>query len=491
MLFATYIPHSKTASNTAIMSPKAVVRRRESTIYEPVLTTASNDTLTDLKPLKRVYAQYGRLFTAQPVESHTKTYSPPSLAPQRPTFLTLPNELHTLIAKHLPPASIHILTRIPNHRLRSLYVSPPDPSSNIRSMELELLSRDVFEAIVRPHISIYGKVRPQRFTDQEWRVIYRTVFYCYACDRGTAVQHYPWEQVERSLKFEGEEKWKVRKCSGSVLPVELQRGMKVSWRDMQRAGNELLEKLKEAVETAKDDNGRDGANGTANPVTTTAATGYFPPLYVDIPPSDRPLGSAQRRKNKSRFFPPQYLRLYHVDNTSPNPQPYFLADYVNYHRLRIHWSQDFKKTLRAIRLAIVLAQPRFCNHMSAISLVLRSDYDGCLQTSFLRHMVESLSCDHVPWDDSMVENGVVVQRKKSMGIECAVEGCRTEVDLERACCLVRKGDDRKTRKNKARLLGKCGRKEEKWKEYVWVVVRRKWEVTSPSGKEWRVVVGIE
>lgn len=376
-----------------------------------------------------------------------------------PTLLTLPKELHLEIASYLQSSSILVLSKISNESLQNVYKAPPQLSTNSRAVAMELLTRDAFEAVLSSHIQRYRSIKPSKFSTNDRAIIYRTQFYCYRCSKGVSVRHFPWPQIRESvLLYEGEEKAMNRECRGAVRKLRVGNMEKVEWWEFAEAKKRLM-------------SAPVGEDGRAS-------------IDVRVWEKRSRKGNKRRKSGKAKFYPEKYLRVVKTSSSDREGKDKFETDHQFYWTLRTlispfsHCSQTRVKA--HLRISLLKKRPRFCPHMDWHSLLFDADYNN-FTSNQLSYLVNVIYSDVMPWEDAIVENGEVLKKVKSMETECMDAGCRTEVALQRARCKIgKKGGGKKRVK-----------KKEAWKEFVWVIVRRKWRVDTPSSLEWRVAVALQ
>jgi hypothetical protein len=352
-------------------------------------------------------------------------------------------------------------------------------------------------------------------TSQELDVLRKTRFYCHGCDKGVNWSHFPVEQIALSIRRKPEYKIRTRRCVGACTSVRVgRRGRKeVEWwmlertrddahkiieREKRRLGDSDIEPFSTPISRARETSAGDGQQRRETPSSSSKNKKKKSKRMKKILNPD---------PRMARFLPEEYTRLEcRPVDPSPTPTPSadpqvqqlawtFTASTQSYTPLAFKWSESLAKNLHRIRATLLFFMPYLCKHMSICDILFDPDADFHLQTSLFRYMVASLHNEEgLPWEDEIVEaDGTVVKRIKSMLSECfcVEKGCRTEVVLQRAKCLVRKAAAGGAVSVGKMKIGRRKGKGEKWKEVVWLVVRRKWVVDTPSESEWRMQLGLE
>ncbi|KAF2789863.1 hypothetical protein K505DRAFT_365224 [Melanomma pulvis-pyrius CBS 109.77] len=428
-------------------------------------------------------------------------------------FLSLPPEIHLIIADFLPPSSRLIIAATPNHRLHAIYhlsENPRNPWPTISPTELtlarELLTRDIWHAQGRDIITKLIFYRFCKLTPGEESILQGTVFLCRACQAQVDYRHFPLLEVWPRLRDPGKANVGNRRCWGKVKPLKIPNGTNIFWCHLETWRDYCL-----AVDKLKWVNAFSTVDATI-PTGNTIGTGN---VHTDIMirPSRtstttfRTLNPSRRTPPTSKYRPPRNLSL------SSTSEPVFLGKSYKAPTMtattRYYWMLKYPTPLPAfpiptsyvaLRRALLHKRPHFCPHLSWRNL-LRTDADSVSERScLLKHMTDCVNAVEMPWEDRVLSRrGEIMQKVKGLGMDCMVRGCRTEVRLEKARSLVMKGGaSEDTGVGSTTANGGAngnahpwvGDVNFEWTEMVWVSVKRQWDVDKPGSREWMVQVGL-
>ncbi|KAF2876990.1 hypothetical protein BDV95DRAFT_601403 [Massariosphaeria phaeospora] len=395
-----------------------------------------------------------------PTPRNTKTKSTPTPFQARvTTFLTLPPDIHVIIKSFLPPSAIITLSRVnKNARFNALYGLTSRAhreriiaEARLHTRELyltnELLDRDKYEPQLREHIAKYGRINTRLMDATLLSTLSGRSFVCWKCEAWVDFQHFPKHQLVQSLQRDAMARVTQRICRAELLHIHIHFGRQFTWADFEHARQLLMR---------------------YNPSVVPAQVVLHSEIVM------RP---GRRRPDR------QLKLLRTLDPATNNCIVTALAKYT-FPLALVRKSHALSLPHLRTSLHLLLRQPSMCPHIDARRLFSSSSSSSAptpypvhftlplniYSNSVPEFILDMLNSAYLMWQAQAVDaaTGRVLQRRKTVSLQCSVPACRTVVHVERV-------------------------EDEGWRVWdrVWVRVERRWRVEEKPGPQWRAQVGME